>query len=149
MLFPTLPLDSKVWIYQSDRELSDSEASYLYKELTDFVKKWAAHGTQLFGDVMIVSNRFVILVVDETNTGVSGCSIDTSVQKIKELGANLDVDFFNRMNLYIENNGTFKLVHISELKEYTNWTVFNPMVSTLKELRNNWKIPVTQSNFLN
>ncbi|MBL1280433.1 MAG: ABC transporter ATPase, partial [Fluviicola sp.] len=94
-MFEQLPENSKVWVYQADRELNSSEESFLLENLKIFIQDWAAHGSQLYGDVAIKDMRFVILAVDESKTGVSGCSIDTSVRKIKDLGAEIKVDFFN------------------------------------------------------
>jgi len=147
MMFKQLPSNSKVWVYQSNRMLTDVEMSFILKELKLFIQDWAAHGSQLFGDVAIIHSRFVILAVDESKTGVSGCSIDTSVHKIKELGTKIDVDFFNRMELYIKKGEEFNKVHVSEVKKYTDWNVFNPMVTTLDALRNFWEIPVAKSPF--
>ncbi len=146
-MFVHLPANSKVWIYQANRELNSSEMSFLLENLKLFIQDWAAHGSQLYGDVSIEDNRFVILVVDESKTGVSGCSIDTSVRKIKELGTEIGVDFFNRMNLYLKKENEFKQVHISEVKDFPDWNVYNPMVTNLQELRENWLIPVNQSPF--
>ena len=146
-MFDHLPGSSKVWIYQSDRELTSNEREVLIKDLKIFIQDWAAHGNQLYGDVLIKNNRFVILAVDETKSGVSGCSIDSSVRKMKELGSALNIDFFNRMNLIIEKEGEFNSIHVSEVKEFDSWNVFNPMVSNLEQLRTEWKIPVTQSPF--
>jgi len=146
-MFVHLPVNSKVWIYQANRELNSAEVSFLQENLKIFIQDWAAHGSQLYGDVAIKDNRFIVLVVDESKTGVSGCSIDTSVRKIKELGVKIDVDFFNRMNLYLKKENEFKQVHISEVKGFPEWKVYNPMVTNLKELRENWLIPVIQSPF--
>jgi len=146
-MFEQLPENSKVWVYQADRELNSSEESFLLENLKIFIQDWAAHGSQLYGDVAIKDKRFVILAVDESKTGVSGCSIDTSVRKIKDLGAEIKVDFFNRMNLYLQKENEFKQVHISEVKDFPEWKVYNPMVTNLKELRENWLLPVTQSPF--
>jgi len=86
-MFEQLPENSKVWVYQADRELNSSEESFLLENLKIFIQDWAAHGSQLYGDVAIKDMRFVILAVDESKTGVSGCSIDTSVRKIKAVAA--------------------------------------------------------------
>lgn len=146
-MFDQLPESSKVWVYQSDRDLTANECDALSNDLKLFIQDWAAHGSKLYGDFSIINNRFVILAVDETMTGVSGCSIDTSVRKMKELGSNLKIDFFNRMNLILEKEGEFKTVHVSDVKKFDSWNVFNPMITNLAQLRSEWKVPVTQSPF--
>jgi hypothetical protein len=86
-----------------------------------------------------------VLVADESSTKASGCSIDSSVRFIKEIGSKLKIDFFNRLYVLIEKDGEFKRVHFSDLSEYTNWNLFNPMVKTLGEMRTNWIVPVQES----
>ena len=146
-MFEHLNENSRVWIYQSDRIFKDEEILFLNSELKTFVAQWAAHGSQLFGDHLVFQKRFIILCVDESQSNASGCSIDSSVRVIKALGKELSVDFFSRMNVYIEKDGLIKYVHISEVKENKGWKIFNPMITNLKELRENWFIPVELSPF--
>ena len=148
MILPELIPESKVWIYTANRELSLSEQDAINTELLPFVSEWAAHGQGLLGKSIILKNRFVILAVDESNATASGCSIDTSVRFVKELGTKLNIDFFDRLQLYIEKDNRFNRVALSDLHQYGDWDVYNPMISTLKELRENWKIPVNSSPFV-
>lgn len=148
MFFPQFRATSKVWVYTADRVLTTSEQEEIAKELKSFISSWATHGDELYGDSVIHENRFVILAVDESSVTASGCSIDTSVKFIKELGNKIGVNFFDRMNLIVERDNTFKSVHISDLKEYMDWNVFNPMVSNLKDLRESWYSPVSASPFV-
>ena len=147
-MFQHLNENSRVWIYQSDRILKEAEILFLNSELKAFVAQWAAHGNQLFGDHLVYQNRFIILCVDESQSNASGCSIDASVRFVKELGKELSIDFFNRMNVYLEKDNDFKYIHISGIKEFSEWNVYNPMVVSLKELRDQWLIPVSDSPFI-
>jgi len=148
MIFPEFIPESKVWIYAANRELTKKEQQTITAELEPFITVWAAHGDGLLGKSIIHKNRFVILVVDESKAKASGCSIDTSVRFMKELGAKLNIDFFDRLKLYIEKDDCFNRVTISDLHEYGDWDVYNPMIATLKELRENWRIPVNSSPFV-
>lgn len=142
-----LPESSSVWLYQADRELTENEIAYINAELSTFIREWATHGTQLHGSFDVKHKRFVILAVDEEKVPTSGCSIDTSVHKMKEIGAKIKVDFFHRMNVFITKENVWKKVHISDLKEYKDWKMFNPMVKTLGELKTAWEINVVDSPF--
>jgi len=149
MFFEDLHSESKVWIYTSDRELTESESQFLQNSANTFVKDWAAHGAGLKANALVYKNRFLILAVDESDVNASGCSIDSSVKFIKAIGNELNINFFNRMNLIItDDSEELKSVHISELKGFLNFKVFNPMITTLKELRSEWLIPVNQSPFV-
>lgn len=45
--FEKMPSYSRLWIYQSDRELTDSEILSITTVLTSFVKNWESHGNSL------------------------------------------------------------------------------------------------------
>lgn len=149
MFFKDLHSESKVWIYTSNRELNSQEADLLQSESNTFVQDWSAHGAGLKARALVYKNRFLILAVDESNVHASGCSIDSSVKFIKSIGNQLDVNFFNRMNLIVvDDSEELKSVHISELKNHLDAKVFNPMITTLKELRNEWLISIEESPFV-
>ena len=147
-MFDHLSSESKVWIYTSDRFFTDKDREEIAGAMKQFLPQWAAHGNSLFGDYAIEHNRFLILAVDESQLGASGCSIDTSVRFIKDLGAYLKIDFFNRLNMVIENEGVLEMVHVSDVKNYPQAYVFNPMITRLDDLRENWKISVAESPFV-
>lgn len=147
-MFENLSSDSKVWVYTADREFTASDKEVVAEAMSRFLPQWAAHGNSLYGDYAIERNRFLILAVDESQSGASGCSIDTSVRFIKDLGAHLKIDFFNRLNMVIEQEGVLKTVHVSEVKNFPEATVFNPMITKLLDLRANWQVKVTDSPFV-
>ena len=96
-MFDHLSPHSKVWIYTANREFSSEDEAIIADAMKRFLPQWAAHGNALFGDYSLEYQRFLILVVDESQAGASGCSIDTSVRFIKDLGTRLNIDFFNRL----------------------------------------------------
>jgi len=147
MNLSNLSPSSKVWVYKSSRELTQSEQELIHKELDIFIPQWASHGNSLFGGGKVVDNWFVVLAVDETQTAASGCSIDTSVQFMKALGKELNVDFFNRLQVLIERDGEKQQVHFTEIGSYPEAKIYNPLVSNLEELESNWLIPVQESQF--
>jgi hypothetical protein len=147
MLFPNLPDSSKVWIYQSQTEISEEMQVEIQQKLNLFISGWAAHGAELFGDTAILENYFVVLAVDEAKVKASGCSIDTSVHFIRSLGESFQLDFFKRMHVLIETNGIKEIVHFSELASHSESFIFDPMITTLGELRRSWKIKISESRF--
>jgi hypothetical protein len=147
MYFPDFNSQSKVWVYTANRELTSSEQQFVKDEMKIFTQSWAAHGSGLKADGIVEHNQFLVLAVDESDINASGCSIDSSVKFIKAIGQELNVDFFDRLNLVIEKEGTFKRVHISELKSFGDWNVFNPMITDLNGLRSDWKQEVSKSPF--
>jgi hypothetical protein len=148
MHFENFPDSCRLWVYNADRQLTSEESIEIQVLLNAFIQEWAAHGNALFGEGKVIDDRFIVLVVDEAQSAASGCSIDTSVRFIKELGAKFNVDFFDRLHPVTENKGEFGRTHISDLSDYPDHYVYNPMVSTLGEWRVNWKVKVSESPFV-
>ena len=108
---------SKVWIYQASQAFNPSEVETIKNQVKSFAKAWVSHSNQLkaYGDVLF--DRFLILMVDESQAGASGCSIDTSVAFIKNLQAEYGVDFFDRMRFsYQDESGAIHTLARAEFE---------------------------------
>lgn len=147
MILNDFPATAKVWLYQSDRAFTSAEKITINQQLTAFIHEWAAHGTKLKASAELVGDFHVVLAVDESVYGASGCSIDASVRFIKSLGEQFGIDFFNRMNFLVESTNGLKLVHFSELKNYPDAYFYQPLVHSLGDLRTNWRIKVLDRKF--
>lgn len=144
--------NSKVWIYQSNRELFAAEVDQISKILHDFTTGWMAHNNQLKATAEIRYNRFIILVVDETQAGASGCSIDKSVKLMKELEQEFNINLFDRFNIAYRDGDIIKSVGRFEFEDLikqgkvdTGTVVFNNLVPTLKDLATQWEVPFKNS----
>src|ERR1700750_2533713 len=91
--------NSRVWIYQSDKKLTDEVTQQVQQRLNAFTAEWTAHNNQLKAKAEIRYNRFFILIVDETQAGASGWSIDKSVNFMKRLEQEFGLNLFDRFNL--------------------------------------------------
>ncbi len=129
-------MSNKIWLYQTQRELSAAEQSLLQKELDAFAAQWQAHGKNLQAKFWFHNPFLLICAVDESLWGASGCSIDSKVRFLKELGAKFDIDFFVRMKTILQlENGNFTQMDFSEVKNVAEtFTVFNPTVTTSENL---------------
>jgi len=143
---------SRVWIYQSDRKFTSIEESEILNKLAAFTNQWKAHGNELLAKAEIRYGFFIILTVDESQAGVTGCSIDSSVRLIKEIEQEYHVDLFNRFNIAYKVKGEVvvnskedfeTLVNIKQVTPET--IVFNNMVQNLAELNNKWEVPFQNS----
>jgi len=152
--YQKLSPESKVWIYQSSRSFTDQETGELCIILEKFADEWASHGKNLSAYATVQYKRFIVLIVDETAAGASGCSIDTSVHFMKEVEKQYQIELFNRLNLaYLTGQGdTVELVHKSKLSElFENQTlneetlVFNNLIETKYDFEHSWKIPLRES----
>ncbi|PST81668.1 ABC transporter ATPase [Pedobacter yulinensis] len=143
---------SRVWVYQSNRRLNDQEARDIQDKLNEFAATWKAHERQLLARAEVRYNFFIILVADENQAPVTGCSIDTSVRLIKEIEQQYGIDLFDRFNIAYKHEGQVivnskedfeTLVNIGQVSEDT--VVFNNMVQTLEELETKWELPFSES----
>ena len=134
--YSKIPLSSKIWIYQSDRELSLMEVDEIKNSVYVFCQSWTTHGQPIYASYK-VNNWFICLFVNEEKTTISGCSIDKSIQLIKYFSDTYSIDFFNRTNILLKIKETTKLVPLSELKQnissYTNVMIYNNLVKTKAE----------------
>jgi hypothetical protein len=143
---------SKVWIYQSSRLFLMSEALEIETILEQFVTTWKSHGDPVKGYGNLFFGQFIVLIADETATGVSGCSTDGSVRVVKEIEQQFSVQCFERQTLAFIVKDKIQLLPLSQLSyaaenEFieANTLYFNNTVLTKKELLQNWIIPIKDS----
>jgi hypothetical protein len=144
-IFQDFNASSRLWVYASNRALNSTESAFVQDEINEFVKQWATHGKELVAKGAVLFDRFIILAVDEQKIGASGCSIDSSVHFVKALGKELDVNFFDRLNVYVTKDNQIERIHLSELANYGDWKLFDPMIANLEQLFNVWILPVNES----
>ena len=152
-LFPDMPESSRLFVFTSDALLSESYSATLISNINTFLSSWAAHGNPLLANSMLISNRVLIISLDESSASASGCSIDSLTNFIKSEGASSGIDFFNRSWVLYRNP-------IADHTNFTDdWTteplnefwarrkaglinddtqVLNTTVTTLTDARNNF-----------
>ena len=143
---------SRVWIYQSDKELYDEQAKQLLNQLNDFTTEWTAHNHQLKAKAEVRYNRFLILIVDESQAGASGCSIDKSVNFMKQVGEQYNINLLDRFNLAYRDGEEVLSAPRHDFEEMlkqknitTDTIVFNNMIQNLNELQTKWEVPFKDS----
>jgi hypothetical protein len=143
---------SRVWVYQASRLFAMSEALEIESLLNDFSSQWKSHGTPVKGAGYLFFGQFVILMADETASGVSGCSTDSSVRVIKDIEQRFGVNMFDRTMLAFLVKDKVQLLPLSQLQyAFDNQFItadtpyFNNLVETKKELEEDWIQPVKNS----
>ena len=133
--FHKMPDYARVWVYQTNKNLSDSEVQTIQQVLKNQINNWAAHGADLAGSVQVLHNRFVIVAVDEMQNQASGCSIDASTRWLKDLGTEMNLDFFDRSVTFFQDN-ELKTSEIGKIKSLvsdeiltSNTLIFNNFLS--------------------
>jgi hypothetical protein len=148
----SLPPCSKVWIYQSTRRFTQGEAETIREKVKQFVAQWNSHKVGVAGDGELLFDRFIVLMADELQVGVGGCSIDSSVHFIKSLGNEYRTNFFDRWLIAYKKDDTVlacnreefeKLIEAGEIADDT--IVFNTLLNTKKDFDGKWEVPYSES----
>lgn len=149
--FDKLPQEARVWIYQTARELSNSESEFVNNYLQSAVESWTSHSSNLLGSFQVLNNRFIVIAADENFNAASGCSIDSSTRWLKDLTAQLNIDFFDRSQAYLENGEvkTFSIFQakktVEEGKISPETILFNNNITNLKDFQEKWQMPAAES----
>ncbi len=150
--FKEIPPHARVWVYQADRAFTTDEKALIDEKLTEMCENWNAHGTPLHCSYALPYNHFIVLAVDESKAGASGCSIDGSVRSLKEIQAATGIDFFNRRNLAFLVQQELMVMPQAEFK--TRWAdqtltgetlTFNNLVATKADWETGWHVQVKDS----
>ena len=144
--------NSRVWVYQSNRAFTLTEALRLEELLENFAKEWNSHGSMVKGYANLFFGQFIIIMADETHVKIGGCSTDSSLRFIKNIQQDYNVQLLDRQMLAFIVKEKIHLLPLSQV----NYSIendfitpetlyFNNTILTKKELLNHWIIPVKDS----
>jgi hypothetical protein len=149
--FQNMPGQSRIWIYQANTQLSKSAQGHVLEFLEKQIQSWNSHGADMKASATILNDQFVVIAADESYQIPSGCSIDKSVNWMRELSNALKVDFFDRSISYLQE-GEVVSIPLSKLKKtieaniiQPETVVFNHTITTLAELEKFWMVPAKDS----
>ena len=97
--FDSLPDHARIWIYPSNRKLSEQEIFLVKERTTEFLTQWTAHGADLMAGFDLPYDRFLVIGLNQDQGAASGCSIDASVRFIQSLQEELGIDLLDKMNV--------------------------------------------------
>ena len=146
------PDDSRVWIYQANQPIPESEIGMVNAQVSAFAKEWVSHNRALHATGGLLHDVFLVLVADESQAGASGCSIDASVRFIRGIGEQYQRDFFDRLQFAFLDQGTVRFIHRDALPEaYQSGLIndetlfFDNLVKTKRDFINHWLTPFGHS----
>lgn len=146
------PENAKVWVYQSNTHLDEDDIGFLKVEIDDFINTWESHGSMLKADFDVFHNLFVVFFVDEEGDRMCGRAQDASVNLMKKMEEQLEVEFLNRMNLaYMVKDKVIPVkmddftTLINEGVITDNTLVFNNTITSKKEFDTIFKAPLKNS----
>ncbi len=147
------PDESKVWIYQADSPFEDGAVDAINQEINDFCTQWTSHNRDLRSLGGVMHDLFVVLVVDETQSTASGCSIDKSVAFVKYLEQKYNRKLLLRNNVaWLDREESIHLIPLDDLKLALaegkidmDTLVFDNLVATRKDYLKRWTVPLRES----
>ena len=144
--YETLPPNTRVWIYQGSIPFAEDEIPAIRSQVKAFAREWVSHNRALrsYGDVW--HDRFVVLMVDESRAGASGCSIDSSVHFLQDLVEATGVDLFDRMIFTYRDERAIKSAPRDEFAQLyqrgeidDDTIVFDNLVQTKADFETRWE----------
>ena len=150
--FKNMPDDSRIWIYQSDRDLVELEKSIIDNKISLFLDSWQAHGKDLECSYSIIHKRFIIIAVNENVNPIGGCSIDYSLQLINDISDSIQVNLLNRLIVNFRIDNKISSASLNDLKSKikdgtlsSETIIFNTAINTKGELLDNFEVNIGSS----
>ena len=150
--FDSISDRAKIWIYQADRFINMQEKAVIREHLDVFLSQWAAHSSALQAAGDVLYDYFLIICVDESFQMPGGCSIDSSVRFVQELGQRMNLDFFQRTNLAFDLETGIKLITMPGLKAAiesgeikADSLFFDNNIQSKNQLADQWRIKAGES----
>jgi len=150
--FNLLDDSSRVWIFQSDKIISDDKIDLIKSNLNVFLPNWSSHGKELKCSFEIKFNLFIVIGVDNSVNNATGCSIDTLTNFIFDIQSKTNLNFFNRLAIAYKLNDKIHINSMAEIKErikskefFSDTVVYNNLVKTKKEYIDAWETLAIES----
>ena len=150
--FKNIPDDSRVWIYQSNKDFSDLDIKIIENKTTLFIDNWKAHGNDLQASYLIKERRFLVIAVNEKFNPIGGCSIDYSLQLVNDISNTIKLDLLDRLLVNYRSENKIKSISLRDLKNKIKnrsfspeTIIFNTTVKTKKELSSDFELKISSS----
>jgi len=147
--FNQLPDHARFWMFTSNRFLTQEEILSLNNELSLFIQKWTAHKQDLNASFNLIDDAILIVGVDESQTGASGCSIDSMTKEITRLAQQMNIDWLNRFSIIIKSSEGNSAINANELKQLfsegkinEHTLVSNSLLSNFGEVKTHLYLPI-------
>lgn len=138
-----LPDGARVWIYGSDRDLTEAEVVVVRDALSEFLREWSSHGRDVSGQADIIENRFLMVGAHIPSGDISGCGIDKSTRVVTELAEQLGIEWLSSLHVFYHDGDRVRSVSRGEFKRLAydgdvdaDTFVYDLTISELSALRN-------------
>ena len=143
--FNTTADQSRIWIYAAEHKLTKDQENHILKAISTHLQNWEAHKVPLTAGVTILENRFIVVALDESENGASGCSIDTLQKLIQNLEKELSISLLNRLNVFCKIEDEILCIPSFKLSAVANKdTLFYDLTILTKSDLNTYLKPISE-----
>ncbi len=140
--FSVFANDARLWVYPFREPLAPPASLLVGQTLNGFLPGWASHGERVEGRYLIYEDRFCLLA-GHSPGGISGCSIDSSVENFKLLRDRHGLDGLDRSLVFFRDpDGRIQADHFFDFQKrvgsggiMAETRVFDTALTTIGELR--------------
>ena len=143
--FNTTADQSRIWIYAAEQKLTNEQKKHILKSISDHLQNWEAHKVPLTAGVTILESHFIVVALDDSKNGASGCSIDALQNTIQDLEKELSISLLNRLNIFCRIDDEIECMPTIKLAEHVNKeTLFYDLTIQKKSELSNWLKPIKE-----
>ena len=99
--FNQLPDDARIWMFSIVGDVSEDTLIQMKKELKVFISEWTSHSATLEASAEWWQDNYLIISLDESKYGASGCSIDKLLRFIQKLEADYKISLLVKTKIGI------------------------------------------------
>ena len=92
-LAPHFGPECRVWVFIGRRALDATETTWANEQLVAFTQSWQTHGKAMNASGFVFESHALVIVANEAGVQASGCSMDKINHQIRQMGAELGVEF--------------------------------------------------------
>jgi hypothetical protein len=150
--FNQMPDSARVWVYQADQKFTEAEEHAVRDRMRQFCEGWNTHGNLMPTSFELIESQILVLAVDESQLGASGCSIDSSVRTLRDLEHILKINLTDQGKISLKkSSGELRVIPALGVKARVSageidleTQVINPLIQNKADLKNLWQ-PVRNS----
>jgi hypothetical protein len=141
--FDALPDDARCWIFGASAPIDDIDDQRLLAAVDGFLLQWNAHGAPLTASRDWRDEHFLVIAVDQSQEGASGCSVDGLFRTLEKLETSIGASLVERGLVYFRD--PLGLVHAIARDDFEvlaahgdvngDTKVFDTTLTTLGEYR--------------
>lgn len=148
--FATLPDSARIWVFGADQPVRGAAADTLLAAVDRFLAEWKAHGVPLHCARDWREDRFLVVGVDVTREGASGCSIDGMFRTLQDLERSVGARLVGGGRVFYRRDGATRAASRDEFAQLAGQgdvtpetPVFDTTVTSMGDLRAKWERPAS------